>query len=70
MDRDRAEGLKQIYWDEVCAEIDIKIDKVLNQLRFTSPEKLAILQERIKTLEEVKGLPDYVMEIQNPETEE
>ncbi len=66
MDRERALALKHLYWDEVCKEIDERIQKVLNELRFTSPEKLAILQERIRTLEEVKGLPNQVIEQKGP----
>ena len=66
MDRERALALKNLYWDDVCKEIDEKISKVLHELRFTSPDKLAILQERIRTLEEVKGLPDQVIGEKSP----
>jgi len=66
MDRERALALKHLYWDEVCKEIDEKINKVLNELRFTTPDKLPILQERIRTLEEVKGLPNQVIEQKGP----
>ena len=66
MDRERAEALKQLYWDDVTKVIDEKIMKVLNQLRFTTPDQLPILQERIRTLEEVKGLPDQVIGEKSP----
>lgn len=66
MDRERALALKNLYWDDVCREIDEKINKVLHELRFTSPDKLPILQERIRTLEEVKGLPNQVIEEKGP----
>ena len=66
MDRERALALKHLYWDDVCKEIDGKIDKVLHQLRFTSPADLPILQEKIRTLEEVKGLPDQVIDEKSP----
>jgi len=66
MDRERAEALKQLYWDDVTKVIDEKIMKVLNQLRFTTPDQLPILQERIRTLEEVKGLPNQVIDEKGP----
>jgi len=66
MDRERAEALKHLYWDDVTKVIDEKIMKVLNQLRFTTPDQLPILQERIRTLEEVKGLPDQVIGEKSP----
>ena len=69
MDRERALALKQLYWDEVCKVIDEKIDKVLHELRFTSADKLPILQEKIRTLEEVKGLPSQVID-EKGQTEE
>jgi hypothetical protein len=59
---DRAEVLKQQYWSEVCDEIDDRIEKCLNQLRFTSPEKLLIIQERIRVWEEIKSLPDSIID--------
>ena len=66
MDRDRAEVLKQMYWDSVVEELDKKISMTLDKLRHTSPEDLRVLQERIRTLEEVKGLPDQVLEVKDP----
>ena len=66
MDRERAEALRQLYWEDVCKVIDEKIDKVLHQLRFTTPDQLPILQEKIRTLEEVKGLPDQVINEKSP----
>ena len=66
MDRERAIALKHLYWDEVCKEIDEKINKALNELRLVTPDKLAILQERIRTLEEVKGLPNQVIDEKGP----
>ena len=66
MDRERALALKHLYWDDVSKEIDERIQKTLDELRFTSPDKLAILQERIRTLEEVKGLPNQVIDEKGP----
>ena len=66
MDRERAIAIKHLYWDEVCKEIDEKINKALNELRLVTPDKLAILQERIRTLEEVKGLPNQVIDEKGP----
>ena len=66
MDRERAMALKHLYWEDVTKVIDEKIMKVLNQLRFTTPDQLPILQERIRTLEEVKGLPDQVIDEKSP----
>ena len=66
MDRERALALKNLYWDDVTKVIDEKIMKVLNQLRFTTPDQLPILQERIRTLEEVKGLPNQVIDEKGP----
>jgi hypothetical protein len=66
VDRDKAEVLKQMYWEGVCEELDKKIDMALQKLRHTSPEELRVLQERIRTLEEVKGLPDQVIEAKDP----
>ena len=68
--RDRAEALKSLYWDEVCSEIDEKINKSLDQLRYTSPDKLLVIQERIRTLEELKNLPSAVIEARGSENQE
>lgn len=67
MTREQAEQLKALYWEAVIEEIDRYISLSLNELRICSPEKLQILQEKIKTLEQVKGLPDRVIEEKSPE---
>jgi len=66
MNREKAEQLKAEYWDDVCAVLDEWIGKALNQLRYTSPDKLQALQERVNALESVKGLPDRVIESSTP----
>lgn len=63
---ERAEALKSLYWDDVLQELDFEIDTVTKQLRTIAPERLAILQEKIRTLEMVKGLPDRVIEHRSP----
>jgi hypothetical protein len=67
MDVERAKALKATYWDEIVEEIEERIGKVSNQLRFTSPEKLPLLQEKIRVLEECKGIPDSIID-QSPDT--
>ena len=67
MTREQAEQLKSLYWDTVIEEIDRYISMSLNELRICSPERLQLLQEKIKTLELVKGLPDRVIEEKSPE---
>ena len=69
MNVEKIEALKASYWDDVCVEIDEWIMKTLNQLRYTSPDKLQILQERVRTLEELKGWPDRVLEQRSPPKE-
>jgi hypothetical protein len=68
---ERAEGLKLSYWDDVIEELEALIQKACNQLRHTSPEKLIVIQERIRTLEEIKGLPSQVIDAHSdPDTKE
>ncbi len=67
---ERAEALKSLYWDDVIAEIEEKIKAATMQLRTISPEKLMLVQERIKTLEELKTLPDSVIDKRGVETKE
>jgi hypothetical protein len=66
---ERAKALKELYWADVVDEIDGRISKALNELRFAKPENLEKLQERIRTLEGLKGLPDNVIDSRNPEYE-
>ena len=63
---ERAEALKSLYWDDVTSEIDEEIKAATMQLRTICPEKLLVVQEKIRTLESVKGLLDRVIEKRTP----
>lgn len=65
--RERAEALLSLYWSDVELEIEEKIKAATMQLRTIAPEKLGLIQERIRTLEEVKGLPLQVINHHSPE---
>lgn len=66
LNAEKAEGLKYSYWDDVCAEIDKKIEKELNKLITCSAEDLSRIQERIKTFAEIKRLPQQVIDERKP----
>jgi len=63
---ERAEALKLLYWEDLCSEIDEEIKAATMQLRTICPEKLLVVQEKIRTLESVKGLLDRVIEKRTP----
>jgi len=67
---EQAEVLKAEYWDGVCEELDVKIQSAVERLINCTPEEVAKLQERIRTLQEVKGIPLDVIERQSPTKKE
>jgi hypothetical protein len=50
------------YWEHVCNELDFRIGAAIAKLKMCAPEDLERLQHRIQMLEELKGLPDEVIE--------
>ena len=67
---ERAEALQSLYWDDVITEIDFKIEAATRQLRTISPEKLQLIQERIRTLEELKSLPQTIIDHRGSDNKE
>jgi hypothetical protein len=63
MDTERAKILKQSPdWNAVCKELDLWIQTEVNKLRNCRPEDLNNIQVRINLLEEVKSLPQIVID--------
>jgi len=67
MDKEKAERLKIEYWNDVCKILDEKIQAVYDKVLYCSLDDLRGLQERIRTLQEIKGIPDDVIERQSPQ---
>jgi hypothetical protein len=51
-----------LLWEEICKELDERINKLVVSLRKCTPETLSIIQAKIATLEEIKRLPQDVIE--------
>ena len=63
MTEDQANEIKgSMHWGWVCGEIDNRISNVLIDLKTCEKEDLDRLQEKIKMLEQLKTLPEDVME--------
>ena len=69
MELERWEILKASYWEGPCEEIDLKIEMAFNELVNCTPDEVLKLQERIKTLREVKSIPEDVIERQSSSKE-
>ena len=49
-------------WEWVVCELDFRISSYEKVLRYVSSDKLVATQQKIQALEELKGLPDSVVE--------
>ena len=54
--------LLESYWHLVVSELDAQIVLEENSLRICKPEELVRIQTRIKVYEELKSLPQRVVE--------
>lgn len=49
-------------WAEVCKELDLRINNLMQQLKICAKDQLEKIQDKIKAYEEVKRLPTDVIE--------
>lgn len=49
-------------WSEVCGELDLWIQSEVSKLKFCVPEQLEGIQKTIAILEQVKNLPQVVID--------
>ena len=56
-----------LMWRDFVGEIDLKIKGIENQLRTCSAQSLPSLQARIKAFEEVKQIPQMVIDREEQE---
>ena len=54
-------------WVMICEEIQLRIDAQVNQLKGCGAEELAEIQARIRAFEEIKHLPQDVIEREEEE---
>ena len=54
------------YWSWVGKEIDYRIASLLNMLKACNKDELPAYQEKIRMLEELKRLPDDVVDREQP----
>ncbi len=68
MNTETAKDLKSSsLWEALLGEIDLKIKGVETQLRTCPPQVLSSLQARIKAFEEVKLIPQMVIDREEQE---
>jgi hypothetical protein len=49
-------------WEEVRKELDVWIDSSMKRMKDCAPDELVKLQAKIRAYEEVKNLPDAVID--------
>lgn len=63
MNHDKAVEVKQSpLWGSIVEELDERLEGVINELKFCSPEDLKIKQAKIMLYEEFKRLPQDVID--------
>ncbi len=63
MDIETAKRIRHgIDWPEILKELDLMVEADLARLKTCGPDKLESIQERIKTIEEIKSLPQNVID--------
>lgn len=63
MDIERAKSIKMSSeWEDVCKELDVWILAELNKTRTCDIEALKKIQSRISAFEEVKDLPQIIID--------
>ena len=63
MTEDKAVSLKNSSdWQNVCNELDYRISSYEKELRYVSSENLIVVQQKIQALEELKTLPQDVID--------
>ena len=56
-------------WAWIECELDYRIKAYERELRYVNPDKLVAVQEKIQALEELKDLPNSVVEREDPGTD-